>query len=451
MPGRGARREPRPQVHLPRPADPLRPLFPARAGPPHRAAADVLHARGDGARAERAGGPARSARDRVLQRALQLRFHELDADAVQFGHAPLAARELLPHHGLRRSRRHLRGDQGKRDAAEIRRRHRQRLDAGARAGRPHQGHQRQEPGRGAVPEGGERHRGRGQPGRQAQGRGVLVPRDLAPRHRGIPGAAQEHRRRPPPHPRHEHRQLGAGSLHEARDGERRVDAVLALRRARPAREVRQGVREGLPRVRGEVRARRAEALQEDSRGAAVAQDADDAVRDRASVAHVQGSVQPALAAAARGRRAQLQPVHRDHAEHRARRDRRVQPGLGQHAGAPRRRDRPHGHGEAEAHGRHRDAHARQRHRSQLLQRQQGAQLQLQAPPGGPRHHGLPGLPAHAAHPVRLAGGGGVRRPLDGADRLQRVLGLDRSRRGARAVLDVQGLAVGPRASCRSTR
>ena len=31
-----------------------------------------------------------------------------------------------------------------------------------------------------------------------------------------------------------------------------------------------------------------------------------------------------------------------------------------------------------------------------------------------------------------------------ADRLQRVLGLDRSRRGARAVLDLQGLAVGPR-------
>ncbi len=70
-------------------------------------------------------------------------------------------------------------------------------------------------------------------------------------------------------------------------------------------------------------------------GPAVAQDAHDAVRDRASVAHVQGSVQPALAAAARGRRAQLQPVHRNHAEHRVRRDRRVQPGLGQHARAPR--------------------------------------------------------------------------------------------------------------------
>ena len=45
--------------------------------------------------------------------------------------------------------------------------------------------------------------------------------------------------------------------------------------------------------------RRAEAVQEGSRRAAVAQDADDAVRDRASVDHVQGSVQYPLAPAAR--------------------------------------------------------------------------------------------------------------------------------------------------------
>ncbi len=39
----------------------------------------------------------------------------------------------------------------------------QRLDQRARAGQLHQGHQRQEPGRGAVPEGGQRHGGSGQP------------------------------------------------------------------------------------------------------------------------------------------------------------------------------------------------------------------------------------------------------------------------------------------------
>ena len=46
-------------------------------------------------------------------------------------------------------------------------------------------------------------------GGKRKGRGVLVSRNLAPRHRGIPRAAQEHRRRPPPHPRHEHRELGS--------------------------------------------------------------------------------------------------------------------------------------------------------------------------------------------------------------------------------------------------
>ena len=45
--------------------------------------------------------------------------------------------------------------------------------------------------------------------------------------------------------------------------------------------------------------RRAEAVQEGAGGAAVAQDADDAVRDRASLDHVQGSLQYPLAAAAR--------------------------------------------------------------------------------------------------------------------------------------------------------
>ena len=146
--------------------------------------------------------------------------------------------------------------------AEIRRRPGQRLDPGARPGRAHQGHQRQVAGRGSVPEGGERHRRGGQPGRKAQGRGVRLSRNLAPGHRRIPRAAQEHRRRPPPHPRHEHGELDSGSVHEAGDGRRRLDAVLALRRARPARQVRQRIREGLYRLRGQGRQGRAQAVQE---------------------------------------------------------------------------------------------------------------------------------------------------------------------------------------------
>ncbi len=68
-------------------------------------------------------------------------------------------------------------------------------------------------------------------------------------------------------------------------------------------------------VRGEGRARRDQALQEAAGAVAVAQDAVDAVRDRASLDHVQGCLQPAVAAAARRHDPQLQPVHRDHAEH----------------------------------------------------------------------------------------------------------------------------------------
>ena len=52
--------------------------------------------------------------------------------------------------------------------------------------------------------------------------------EVAPRHRGIPRAAQEHRRRPPPPPRHEHGELDSRPVHEARDGERGMDAVLAV-------------------------------------------------------------------------------------------------------------------------------------------------------------------------------------------------------------------------------
>jgi ribonucleoside-diphosphate reductase alpha chain len=69
----------------------------------------------------------------------------------------------------------------------------------------------------------------------------------------VPGAAQEHRRRPPPHARHEHGQLDPRPVHAPRDGKGRVDAVLALLRARPARQVRRRLREGLRRLRREGR------------------------------------------------------------------------------------------------------------------------------------------------------------------------------------------------------
>lgn len=62
--GQGAGRPPRPAIRLPGPADPVRPLLPARARHAHRAAAGVLHARGHGPGAARSRP--RSARHRVL-------------------------------------------------------------------------------------------------------------------------------------------------------------------------------------------------------------------------------------------------------------------------------------------------------------------------------------------------------------------------------------------------
>ncbi len=65
----------------------------------------------------------------------------------------------------------------------------------------------------------------------------------------------------------------------------------------------------------------------------VAKDAVDAVRNRAPVDHVQGCVQPALAATTRRHDSQLEPVHRNHAEHVGHRNRCLQSRLGQPAGA----------------------------------------------------------------------------------------------------------------------
>jgi ribonucleoside-diphosphate reductase alpha chain len=101
-------------------------------------------------------------------------------------------------------------------------------------------------------------------GGKRKGAVCCLPRDLAPRHRGVPRAAQEHRRRPPPHARHEHRELDSRPVHEAGDGGRRLDAVLAVRLPRPARQDRPRLRGGLHALRAQGGARRAEAAQEDA-------------------------------------------------------------------------------------------------------------------------------------------------------------------------------------------
>jgi hypothetical protein len=202
-----------------------------------------------------------------------------------------------------------------------------------------------------------------------------------------------------------------------------------------------GLRDGLHRLRSQGRPRRAQALQAHAGQGPVAQDAVDAVRDRPPLDHLQGRLQRAQPAAACGRGALVQPVHRDHAEHQRHRDRGVQPRLGQPGPAPEGRpDRP---GQAEEDRRHGHAHARQRHRHQLLRGEEGARQQPAPPPGGPGHHGLPGLPVPAARALRQRGGG-VRRPLDGSRVLPRLLGQHRAGRRARPLQQLPRQPVGPR-------
>ena len=77
--------------------------------------------------------------------------------------------------------------------------------------------------------------------------------------------------------------------------------------------------------------RRNPRVQAGPRHRSLAQDADHAVRDRASLDHIQGSLQSALAAAPCRRHPLLEPLHRDHAQYVGRRDRRLQSRLDQSA------------------------------------------------------------------------------------------------------------------------
>ena len=77
--------------------------------------------------------------------------------------------------------------------------------------------------------------------------------------------------------------------------------------------------------------------------------------------------------------------------------------------------------------------------------------QPEAPPGRPRHHGLPGLPAPDAHAVRVGRRDEVRRRVDGSRLLLRVLGVDRARRRSAAATRRTRAACGTAASCRRTR
>lgn len=95
---------------------------------------------------------------------------------------------------------------------------------------------------------------------------------------------------------------------------------------------RQGLR-GLRGLRGPGR-RRGAARRADPRARALEGDIAVAVRDGPSLDHLQGPLQRPQSAGPRRRRALLQPVHGDHAQHQSGGDRRLQPRLGAHRSAP---------------------------------------------------------------------------------------------------------------------
>ena len=109
-------------------------------------------------------------------------------------------------------------------------------------------------------------------------------------------------------------------------------------------------------------------------------------------------------------------------------------------------------GQAEEDHPHRDAHARQRHRHQLLRGQRRrATPTCKHRPVGLGIMGFQDCLHLTRTPYASAGGGGVRRPLDGSGLLPRLLGLDRARRGARPLLVATRARCGTAASCRRTR
>ena len=210
-PGRRAEVRPRPELRLPRPANPVRPLLPAHEGKRIEMpqAFFMRVAMGSGAERNR---PRRRPRHRVLRTAVVVRLHVVHADAVQLRHPS----PQLSSCYLTTVPDDLDGIyEAIKENALLSKFAAAWATTGPRCARwaAHQGHQRQIARRGPLPQGGQRHRRGGEPGRQAQGRGLRLPGNLAPRHRRVPGTAQEHRRRPPPHPRHEHRQLDPRPVH----------------------------------------------------------------------------------------------------------------------------------------------------------------------------------------------------------------------------------------------
>ena len=198
-------------------------------------------------------------------------------------------------------------------------------------------------------------------------------------------AAGQHRRGRPAHPQPEPGQLDPGRVHAPGRGRRDVVAVRPARGARAARPVGRGVRRRVPGGRG------AGPLRAAGPGPGpVRPDDAHAGPDRQRLDDLQGRRQPAVQPDRRAgqRGAPVQPLHRDPRGVQRRRDRRVQPRLGQPRRPPRRRR--HRLGAAARHGPDRGDVPRPGHRHQLLPDRAGGGEQPALAAGRPRADGPAG-------------------------------------------------------------
>ena len=184
----------------------------------------------------------------------------------------------------------------------------------------------------------------------------------------------------------------------------------------------------------------------------VAQDAVDAVRDRASLDHVQGRLQRALAAAARRRGAQLATCAPRSRSTPATTEIAVCNLGSVNLAAAHRRDGELDHDKLKKTIAHRDAHARQRDRHQLLRGQEGAQLQPAPPPGRPR---ASWASRTALHELRVPYAS--QEAVEFADRSMEAVcyhaywASTELAAGARPLLELSRARCGTAASCRWTR
>ena len=228
--------------------------------------------------------------DRVLPADVLAGLPAEQPDAVQLRHPAHPDVVVLPRgQPARRPRLDLCALPAGGPALEVRRRHRHRVLAGPLARRADPRHERRLQRHRAVPAHPRLVGGRGQPGRPAQGRGVRLPRAVAPGRRGVPRPQGQHRRGRPAHPQPQPGQLDPRRVHAPGRGGRRVVADRPRPGTGAPGPVGRGLRRGVPPGRG------GRALRAPGQGArAVREDDAHPGADRERVADLQGRRQPHL-------------------------------------------------------------------------------------------------------------------------------------------------------------